>query len=41
MDFRASFRREVKPQRVDKWSTDFHSSYVSSFASKSLQITKS
>ena len=36
MDLIASLRSEVKPQRVDKWRTDFHSSYERSGASKSL-----
>jgi hypothetical protein len=36
MDRIASLRSEVKPQRVDKWRTDFHSSYERSGSSKSL-----
>jgi hypothetical protein len=38
MDLIASLRSEAKPQRVDKWRTDFHSLYERSGSSKSLHI---
>jgi hypothetical protein len=38
MDVIASLRIEAKPQRVDKWRIDFHSSYERSGFSKSLCV---
>ena len=36
MDFRASLRSDAKPQREDRWRTDFHCSYERPCSSKSL-----
>jgi hypothetical protein len=38
MDLIASLRIEAKPQRVDKWRIDFHSSYEGLSFSKSLCV---
>jgi hypothetical protein len=36
MDFRASLRSDAKPQREERWRTDFHRSYERPCSSKSL-----
>ena len=36
MDFRASLRSDAKPQREERWRTDFHCSYERPCSSKSL-----
>jgi hypothetical protein len=38
MLFNASLRMEAKSQRVERWSTDFHSSYERSCCSKFLCV---